>query len=88
MARPEDRARLPHHQAFGQRPCLVGAEDVHAPEVLDGREVTHQHAVAGHHLGTPSEVDAQDRGEGSGLRPTASATENNNVSMGGRPLTT
>ena len=73
-----------HHQAFGQGPRLVGAEDVHAPEVLDGCEVTHQHAMASHHLGAPSQVDAQDGGEQLGAQ-TNRERDREQQRLDGRP---
>jgi hypothetical protein len=51
---------LETHHALGERPRLVGAQDIHASEVFDGREVSHQYAVRRHHRRTAREVDAQD----------------------------
>jgi hypothetical protein len=40
----------PHH-ALGEHPGLVGTQDVHAAQVLDGAQVADQDAVASHHPG-------------------------------------
>ena len=58
------------------------------PEVLDRREVAHQHAVAAIICAPRARLTLKIAGSSSGLSPTASATENNNVSIGGRPLKT
>ena len=46
--------------ALGERAGLVGAQHVHAAEVLDGVEPAHEHAVARHHLRAARQVDAED----------------------------
>ena len=40
--------------AFRQRAGLVGAEDIHAPEVLDGVEPAHQDALPRQHAARPA----------------------------------
>jgi hypothetical protein len=57
-----DRA-FERDDAFGERAGLVGAQDVHAAQVLDRGEAPHEHAVAGHALRAAREVDADDRGQ-------------------------
>ncbi len=49
--------------ALGQRPGLVGAQDGHAPEVLDRRQALDQDAGRGQRSGAPAEVDRDDRGQ-------------------------
>ena len=51
------------HSAFGQGTCLIRAEDAHAPEVFDGRELFDYNLSASHANGPDREVDAYDRGE-------------------------
>ena len=48
-------------RAFGQRARLVGAQDVHAAEVLDGVEPAHDDAALAHRPGAGGERDADDR---------------------------
>jgi len=55
--------RLHMNHALGQRPRLVGAQDVHAAEVLDRREPSHDDLPLGHQLRPVSQVDHDDRGE-------------------------
>ena len=49
--------------AFGQRPGLVGAKHIHAPEILDRVEPANQYPSPRHHPRPAGQVDAQDRGE-------------------------
>ena len=51
------------HDAFGEGARLVRAQYVHAPQVLDGVELPHDHAVAGHHPGPSGQVHAEDGGK-------------------------
>jgi len=48
------------HDALGESASLVGAQDIHAAQVLDGVQPPHQHAAASHHLGAAGEVHAED----------------------------
>ena len=49
--------------AFGERAGLVGAEHVHAAEVLDRVQAAHNHAAFGHLLRAVSEGDADNGGQ-------------------------
>ena len=44
---------------FGQRPGLIGAQDVHAAQVLDGTQAPDEDAVTGHHPGAARQVHAE-----------------------------
>ena len=57
----EGRVQL--HDAFGERAGLVGAQHVHAAEVLDRVEAAHDHVRCGHPLRAARERDAHDGGE-------------------------
>ena len=47
--------------AFGERAGLVGAQHVHAAEVLDRVQAPHEHAVRAPSSGAARQVDAEDR---------------------------
>ena len=51
------------HDAFGEGARLVGAEHVHAAQVLDGAQVPHDHPVARHHPRPAGQVHAEDGGQ-------------------------
>ncbi len=51
------------HDPFGQGAGLVGADHIHAAEVLDRREPFDDDSFCGHPFGAMREVDADDRGE-------------------------
>ena len=66
---------------LGQRAGLVGAEDVHAAEVVDGRQALDDDLLRRHadRARAPG-VTETTIGSSSGVRPTASATANRNDS--------
>ena len=47
--------------ALGERARFVGAQHIHAAEVLDGGEPFHNHLLAGHAAGAMGQVHADDR---------------------------
>ena len=51
---------LESYDALGQCPRLVGAEDVHAPEIFDGAQAADEHAAARHLLRAARQVHAED----------------------------
>ena len=69
---------------LGQGAGLVGAEDIHAPQVLDRGEPLDDHLVGRHAQAPRDRVTETTMGRSSGVSPTASATANRNDSSQGR----
>ena len=76
------------HHAFGERSGLIGAEHIHAPQILDCIETPHENAVVSIISAPRDKFTLRIAGRSSGLRPTASAIEKSSVSTGGRPRNT
>src|ERR1019366_6161087 len=55
--------------ALGERAGLVGAQDIHRAEVLDGVEAFHDDFLAGHGQGALGQVDGHDHGQHLGGQP-------------------
>ena len=71
--------------ALGERAGLVGAEHVHAAEVLDRVQAPDDDLLAGHALGAAGERDADDRGQE--FRGEADGEgEREEEGLGGRPV--
>jgi len=54
---------------LGEGAGLVGAQHVHATEILDGRQAAHDDARVGHALAAARQVDVDDRGQELGRQP-------------------
>ena len=74
----EDAARFPTMQVdvmhqddlvLGQRAGLVGAQDIHRPEVLDRVETLYDHLLARHRDGALRQIDGHDHRQHLGCQP-------------------